>query len=55
MKNDTLGFVYFTACVGAAVYFVRTATTFGIGLLGIVKALFWPAVLMYRLLEWLKM
>ena len=55
MKNGTLGTVYGMAMIGAAVYFVRHAATFGAGLLGIVKALFWPAVLMYRLLDYLKM
>ena len=55
MKNGTLGTVYGMAMIGALVYFVRHAATFGAGVLGVVKALFWPAVLMYRLLEYLKM
>jgi len=55
VKNGTLGTVYGMAMIGALVYFVRHAATFGAGVLGVVKALFWPAVLMYRLLEYLKM
>ena len=55
MKNGTLGTVYGMAMIGALVYFVRHAATFGAGVLGVVKALFWPAVLMYRLLDYLKM
>jgi len=43
------------AFLGAAVYYVRHAVTFGAGALGILKAIFWPAVLMYRLLDLLKM
>jgi len=55
VKNGTLGTVYGMAMIGALIYFVRHAATFGAGVLGVVKALFWPAVLMYRLLEYLKM
>ena len=47
--------VYGMAFIGAAIYFVQHATTFWEGVLGIVKALFWPAMLMYKLLDWLKM
>ena len=54
MKNGTFGSVYAMAVLGAVVYFVRHATTFGSGVLGVVKGLFWPAVLMYKLLEHLK-
>ena len=55
MKNGTLGTVYGMAMIGALVYFVRHAATFGAGVFGVVKALLWPPVLMYRLLEYLKM
>jgi hypothetical protein len=55
VKNGTLGTLYGMAMIGALVYFVRHAETFGTVVLGIVKGLFWPAVLMYRLLEYLKM
>jgi len=55
MKNGTLGSMYGMAMIGAAVYYVKHAVTFGAGLLGLVKALFWPAVLMYKLLDFLKM
>jgi len=47
--------VYGMAFIGAAIYFVQHAMTFWEGVLGIVKALFWPAMLMYKLLDWLKM
>jgi hypothetical protein len=55
MKNGTLGTVYGMAMIGAVVYFIRHAATFGTGVLGVIKGLFWPAVLMYRLLEYLRM
>lgn len=55
MKNDACGGVYGLAIVGAAVYYIRHAPTFWVGLLGILKAIVWPAVLMYKVLELLKM
>jgi len=48
------GGIYGLAFLGALVYFIQHATTLWEGILGIVKALFWPAVLMYKLLEYLK-
>ena len=50
-----LGSVYGLAFVGAAIYFIQHATTFWEGVFGFVKALFWPALLMYKLLEFMKM
>jgi hypothetical protein len=56
MKNGgTLGTIYGMAFIGAAVYLIQHAATFGAGVLGFLKALFWPALLMYELLEHLKM
>jgi hypothetical protein len=47
--------VYGLGVIGAAVYFIQHAHSFGEGLLGVLKALVWPALLVYRLLESLKM
>ena len=56
MKNNGLfGGVYGMAFIGAAVYFIQSATGFWMGVLGFIKALFWPAILMYKILEMLKM
>ena len=55
MKNGTAGTLYGMAMIGSVVYFVRHAATFGAGVVGVIKGLFWPAVLMYRFLEYLKM
>jgi hypothetical protein len=49
------GGVYGVAFVGAVVYYLQHATTFGEGVLGFLKALVWPAMLIYKLLEFLKM
>ncbi|MCK5059670.1 MAG: hypothetical protein KAR00_00805 [Candidatus Pacebacteria bacterium] len=45
--------VYGLGLVGAAIYFIQHATTFWIGILGILKAIVWPAVLVYELLKFL--
>ena len=56
MKSDGFfGGIYGLAFIGAAVYFIQHANTFWGGVLGFFKALFWPAILMYKLLEFLKM
>ncbi|UCG94880.1 MAG: hypothetical protein JSW13_04090 [Candidatus Aerophobus sp.] len=49
------GAVYFMAFIGAAVYFIQQATSFWMGVLGFLKALVWPAFLIYNLLDFLKM
>jgi len=50
----TSGGIYGLSFVGAAVYFIQHAATFWEGVLGFLQALVWPAVLMYKLLEFLK-
>ncbi len=49
------GGVYGLAFIGAAIYFIQHADTFWMGVLGFLKALVWPALLVYKLLEFLKM
>jgi hypothetical protein len=53
--NGFFGGIYGMAFIGAAIYYIQHAVTFWGGVLGICKALFWPAMLMYKLLELLKM
>ncbi len=43
--------VYGLGFVGAAIYFIQHAETFGAGVLGILKAIVWPAFLIYKALE----
>jgi hypothetical protein len=45
---------YFFSVVGAAVYFIQHAVGFWPGVLGIIKALVWPAFMVYKLLEFFK-
>ena len=49
------GCVFFMAFIGATVYFIQQATSFGMGVLGFLKALVWPYFLIYNLMEFLKM
>ncbi len=52
MNNNTSGgAVYGMGLIGAVVYFLQHATTFGMGVLGILKAIVWPAFLIYKLFE----
>ena len=55
MNNGVSGGVYGMAFLGALVYYIRHAATFGAAVLGFLKAVFWPAVMMYKVLELLKM
>jgi hypothetical protein len=49
------GAVYGLGFIGAAVYFISTATSFWTGLLGILKAAVWPAFVVHGLLSLLSM
>lgn len=54
-ENSVCGGIYGLAFIGAAVYFIQHATSFWVGVLGFFKALVWPGVLIYKLLELWKM
>jgi len=45
------GAVYGLGFVGAAIYYVSTATGFWNGVVGILKAVVWPAFLSYEALK----
>jgi hypothetical protein len=49
------GAVYGTGLIGALIYFIQHATSFGMGILGVLKALVWPVIVVYKLLEFLKL
>jgi hypothetical protein len=56
MKDSGMsGGIYGLAFIGAAIYFVQQATSFWEGVFGILKALVWPAFIVYKLLEFLKL
>jgi hypothetical protein len=45
------GAVYGLGFIGAAIYFISQATTFWLGVLGFLKALVWPAFLVFEALR----
>lgn len=47
--------VYGLGLIGAWVYFLSHATTFWLGVLGILKGFVWPAILVYETLKFLNM
>lgn len=45
------GAIYGLGIIGALIYFLQNANNFVDGLVGIIMAVFWPAVLVYKVLE----
>lgn len=54
-NGSTPGVIYGLALIGATIYYIQHATTFWGGVFGFLKALVWPALLIYELLGFLKM
>lgn len=46
--------VYGLGFIGALIYFIQYATSFWMGVLGVLKAIVWPAILVYELFRFLK-
>jgi hypothetical protein len=44
--------VYGLGLVGAAIYYLQNAETFMVGVVGVLKAIVWPAIVVYK---WLGM
>ncbi len=53
VNTGTAGAVYGLGFIGAVVYYISTAPTFWIGVLGFLKAIVWPAFLVYDALRFL--
>ncbi|WP_169713475.1 hypothetical protein [Geofilum rhodophaeum] len=51
--SGTSGAIYGLGLIGAAIYFISGATSFWAGVLGFLKALVWPAFLVYELLKYI--
>ena len=45
------GSVYFVGFIGAVIYYIQQANGFWEGVLGVLKALVWPAFLVYKMLS----
>ena len=49
------GGIYCMGFIGAAIYYVSTTTGFWNGVLGVLKAMVWPAFLVYEVLKYINM
>jgi hypothetical protein len=49
------GAVYGLGLIGALVYYIQTAASFWIGVVGVIKAIFWPGFMVYALMRFLRM
>lgn len=47
--------IYCLGVIGALFYFLQNTSTFGMVLMEIGKAIFWPAILMFKLLTYLNL
>lgn len=47
--------IYGLAFIGALIYYIVHATNFWMDALGVLKAIVWPAILIYKTLGFLKM
>jgi hypothetical protein len=47
------GTIYSLGFIGAIIYYISTATSFWLGLLGVLKAIVWPVFLVYNLLKFI--
>jgi hypothetical protein len=55
VKNGGVGGFWFLGFIGTLFYYERFhASSFGLVLIGILKAIVWPAILIYHLLVFLK-
>jgi hypothetical protein len=54
-KRNASEAVYGLGLIGAWFYYITTATTFWVGVIGVVKGIFWPAFVVFELLKFLHM
>jgi len=50
MYRKTSEGLYGLGFVGALVFYIQNADSFMVGVLGVLKAIVWPAILVYKLL-----
>lgn len=49
-QSNTSGFIWFLGFIGAFIYYVEQVDNFGAGVVAFLKAIAWPAFLVYKLL-----
>ena len=54
-KCDSMSAVYGLGFIGAAVYYISTASGFWMGVLGVLKSIVWPAFLIFEFMKFLGM
>ncbi|MBU0691300.1 hypothetical protein KKC97_04745 [bacterium] len=54
-SDGAAGGIYFFAFLGSFIYYIQHAGTFWMGVWGFCKAIAWPAILIYKLFEHLKL
>ena len=52
-EKGSNGAVYGLGFIGAAVYFISNAAGFWSGILGFLKAIVWPAIMVYQAFDFL--
>jgi len=50
MNKESSGALYGLGFVGALVFYIQQASTVGGWLIGLIKALIWPAIIVYKFL-----
>lgn len=54
-KGSGGGAIYGLGFIGSLIYFITNAGGFWLGVLGVLKSLVWPAVLVYELMKHLNL
>jgi|APFre7841882724_1041349.scaffolds.fasta_scaffold94541_2 hypothetical protein len=54
-SSGILGAAYFMAFIGAAIYYIQQSSTFWEGVLGFLKAIVWPGMMVFDLFKYLNM
>ncbi|NNE30380.1 MAG: hypothetical protein HKN16_12135 [Saprospiraceae bacterium] len=54
-NNAGSGAIYGLGFIGAAIYYITTATSFISGVIGVLKAIFWPAFIVFEVFTMLEL
>lgn len=53
VSRGTCGAIYGLGVIGAAIYYISTASSFWMGVLGVLKSIVWPVFFVFGLLKFL--
>ncbi|NLO18355.1 MAG: hypothetical protein GX121_00505 [Ignavibacteria bacterium] len=54
-ESNSSNAFYGLGFIGALIYYICTASSFWMGVLGVLKAIVWPAFVVYELMKYLNM